>query len=481
MKNFTIIAAMDCVRGIGKGGRIPWDLPEDLKRFHAITTKGFTHHTGDDPTLNAVIMGRKTYQSIIDRNGSSLGQRINIVMSRSKICSGNQFEATAHGLNEALEMASSHSDVLQVFVIGGGEVYREAIQHPNCTRIYLTRVEGSYNCDTFFPEIPGSFKKTAEALHPTSIPCSYLTYERMPHELPHTSPVTIHDEYKLHEEHQYLNLVREALAGAQRDDRTGTGTVSVFGRQMRFSMRDGTLPLFTTKRVFWRGVVEELLWMIRGGTNTKSLTDRGVHIWDANGKKEFLEKRGLDYPEGELGPVYGFQWRHCGAEYAGAVDYTGQGVDQLQEVIQTIRTNPTSRRIILSAWNVQDLPKMALPPCHMTAQFYVSGGELSCMMTQRSADLGLGVPFNVASYSLLTCMIAHVCGLRPGELIHNIGDAHVYLNHVEAMREQCSREPRPFPQLRIKRPVASIDGFTAGDFDVTSYDPHPKIDMTMSV
>lgn len=230
--------------------------------------------------------------------------------------------------------------------------------------------------------------------------------------------------------------------GKTRSDRTGVGTVSIFGAQMRFNLRDDIFPLLTTKRVFWRAVVEELLWFIKGSTNAKELQDKKVHIWDGNSTREFLDKLGLtEREEGDLGPVYGFQWRHFGAEYKTCHDdYTCQGIDQLNDVIKRIRTNPNDRRIIMSAWNVSDLKIMALPPCHCLVQFYVADGELSCQLYQRSADMGLGVPFNIASYALLTCMIAHVTGLKTGDFVHTLGDAHVYLNHVEPLKEQVSRE-----------------------------------------
>ncbi|KAJ1897086.1 Thymidylate synthase, partial [Coemansia sp. IMI 209127] len=240
------------------------------------------------------------------------------------------------------------------------------------------------------------------------------------------------------EEKQYLDLIREILEkGERRGDRTGTGTVALFAPpQLRFSLADDVFPLLTTKRVFWRGVVEELLWFVGGRTDANVLRDKGVHIWDGNGSREFLDARGLTHRrEGDLGPVYGFQWRHFGAQYTDAdTDYSGQGVDQLAAVIQTIRENPTDRRIILSAWNPADMAAMALPPCHMFAQFFVSNAgtdeaTLSCQMYQRSCDVGLGVPFNIASYALLTRMIAKVTGLKPGHFVHCMGDTHIYANH----------------------------------------------------
>uniref|UniRef100_A0A914UN26 Thymidylate synthase n=1 Tax=Plectus sambesii TaxID=2011161 RepID=A0A914UN26_9BILA len=292
------------------------------------------------------------------------------------------------------------------------------------------------------------------------------------------------DERENTDEMQYLDQVRRIIAeGKTRTDRTGTGTISIFGMQSRYNLRNGEFPLLTTKRVFWRAVVEELLWFIGGKTNGKLLSDKGIHIWDANGSRAFLDGLGfVDREEGDLGPVYGFQWRHFGAEYRGMnVDYTGEGVDQLQEVINRIRSNPDCRRIILSAWNPTDIPKMALPPCHTMAQFFVQDGELSCQLYQRSGDMGLGVPFNIASYSLLTCMIAHVTGLKPGDFVHTLGDAHVYSNHVEPLKEQLQRRPRPFPTLRFKRPVSSIDDFTTDDFELIGYRPHAAITMAMAV
>lgn len=286
------------------------------------------------------------------------------------------------------------------------------------------------------------------------------------------------------EENQYLSLLTECLDfGTIKADRTGTGTKSLFGRTMRFSLRDGTMPLLTTKRIFWRGVATELLWFISGDTNSNTLKEKGVTIWDAHGSRAYLDSIGHpDRQEGDLGPVYGFQWRHFGAEYGNMNDdYQGKGVDQLAEVIRTIKNNPDSRRIILSSWNPMALNQMALPPCHVMAQFYVSNGELSCQMYQRSADMGLGVPFNIASYALLTHLIARCCGLRAGEFIHVIGDCHVYLNHESPLREQLMRESRPFPKLVFKTNNTDIDGFRFEDFEIVGYDPHPAIKMDMAV
>ncbi|XP_041103791.1 thymidylate synthase-like [Polyodon spathula] len=285
------------------------------------------------------------------------------------------------------------------------------------------------------------------------------------------------------DEQGYLDQVEYIMQhGFRKGDRTGTGVVSVFGSQARYSLRD-QFPLLTTKKVFWRGILEELLWFIKGSTNAKELSAKGVKIWDANGSREFLDRSGFtSREEGDLGPVYGFQWRHFGAEYKDMnSDYTQQGEDQLQKVIDTIKTNPEDRRIIMCAWNPKDLPQMALPPCHALCQFYVCNGELSCQLYQRSGDMGLGVPFNIASYALLTYMIAHITELKPGDFVHTLGDAHIYVNHIEPLKIQLQREPRPFPKLKILRKVNSIDDFKAEDFEIIEYNPHPAIKMQMAV
>lgn len=367
-----------------------------------------------------------------------------------------------------------------------------------------------------------------------------------------------------HEEYQYLDLIQRIIStGQARPDRTGTGTLALFAPpSLRFSLANGTLPLLTTKRVFTRGVLEELLWFVHGSTDAKILQDKDIHIWDGNGSREYLDKVGLGHRrEGDLGPVYGFQWRHFGAEYGSCEDdYTGKGVDQLAQVIDKIKNNPTDRRIIMSAWNPKgvfplfsfssllfpflfsfdsglgwskkyrnqpsgtitrftfphnlliafptrptppsptDLPSMALPPCHMFCQFYVTLPEptasdsttttttsakpkLSCLMYQRSCDLGLGVPFNIASYSLLTHMIAYITGTEAHEFILQMGDAHIYKDHVEPLKIQLEREPREFPKLVFKRSpeeVGDIDGFKSEDFEVVGYKPMGKIEMKMS-
>ena len=262
---------------------------------------------------------------------------------------------------------------------------------------------------------------------------------------------------------QYLDLLREVLEeGVVRDDRTGTGTRSVFGRQLRYDLADG-YPVLTTKRLHLRSIIVELLWFLRGETNIDYLHRHGVSIWD-----EWADENG------DLGPVYGSQWRSWPTP-------DGRSIDQIAAVIERIRTEPTSRRLIVSAWNVAEVDSMALPPCHALFQFYVAAGRLSCQLYQRSGDLFLGVPFNIASYSLLLMMVARNCGLEAGEFVHTFGDAHLYSNHVDQAREQLTRKPRPLPRMLINPDVDSVFDFTLDDFELVGYEPHPPIRAAVAV
>ena len=262
---------------------------------------------------------------------------------------------------------------------------------------------------------------------------------------------------------QYLDLMRHIREhGVERDDRTGTGTLSVFGHQMRFDLNAG-FPLVTTKKVFLKGIIHELLWFVAGSTNVRYLQDHDVHIWD-----DWADD------QGELGPVYGSQWRSWPSP-------DGSTIDQIGRVIEQIKTNPNSRRLIVSAWNVAEVDQMALPPCHMLFQFYVANGKLSCQLYQRSADVFLGVPFNIASYALLTMMIAQVTGLKPGDFVHTLGDAHLYLNHLEQADEQLARTPYPLPCMELNPDVRNILDFKYEDFKLLNYRCHPAIKAPIAV
>lgn len=303
---------------------------------------------------------------------------------------------------------------------------------------------------------------------------------------------------------QYLDLLRDIKTnGHKKEDRTGVGTISVFGRQLRFDLSRG-FPAVTTKKLFMRGIIHELIWFLQGSTNIKYLVDNDVHIWDDWPYKAYLMDRGKSLPEtgskawdkgikeftesikkdasfakkyGELGPVYGYQWRSWPAP-------DGQHIDQISQVVETLKTNPDSRRIIVSAWNVADIDEMAkagLPPCHALFQFYVLDGKLSCQLYQRSADTFLGVPFNIASYALLTLMIAQVTGLKPGEFVHTFGDVHIYLNHLEQVDLQLARQPKALPTMKLNPAVKSIFDFKIDDFELLNYDPEPAIYAPIAV
>jgi len=261
----------------------------------------------------------------------------------------------------------------------------------------------------------------------------------------------------------YLDLIKRVLnEGVKKSDRTGTGTISVFGHQMRFNLEEG-FPLVTTKKVHLKSIIYELLWFLKGSTNVSYLQNNGVKIWNEWAKED-----------GELGPIYGYQWRSW-------PDYKGGNIDQIKQVIDSIQNNPDSRRHLVSAWNVGQLDEMQLPPCHILFQFYVANGKLSCQLYQRSADIFLGVPFNIASYALLTMMVAQVTGLKAGDFVHTLGDAHIYTNHIEQVKLQITREPRPLPTMTINPAVKTIDAFQYEDFKLSNYNPHPHIKGAISV
>jgi dihydrofolate reductase/thymidylate synthase len=409
-RGFSVVVSLDpATNGIGRGGQLPWRVKEDMAFFKEITS------TAPCGLRNAVIMGRKTWESI-PAKFRPLEQRLNIVLStdedvRSKYSVPDSV-LTAASLEGAMSLLRDDQSIAQVFVIGGESLYREALASPLIQILYITEIfhrdhSAFSDLDTFFPFISAnrfqlqyrSNKRTSSSMENLSY--RFVQYRALPLSLdcddqeynlnssvavtpsPSQSvaaPVLTPTSRNL-EELQYLELVKDIIAtGVLRGDRTGTGTLSKFGVQMRFSLRNRVLPLITTKRVFWRAVAEELLWFVKGSTNAKELQDKNIHIWDGNASRQFLDSRGLHHrEEGDLGPVYGFQWRHFGAKYVDMhTDYSGQGFDQLLDCIDKIKNVPEDRRILMSAWNPADLHLMALPPCHMFCQFYVANGELSC-------------------------------------------------------------------------------------------------------
>ena len=291
-------------------------------------------------------------------------------------------------------------------------------------------------------------------------------------------------DFKNEEEQQYLDLIKNILENGTWEVGRNGKTKAIFGNMMRFSLKDGKIPILTTKKTAWKTCLKELLWFIRGKTNNKLLTEQGVHIWDGNSSREFLDSRGLqNYEVDELGPIYGHQWRHFNAKWQGdSHDYSGEGVDQLQYIIDQLKNceTRTSRRLVLSAWNPCQLDEMALPPCHILCQFNVhDGNKLSCSMYQRSQDVALGESFNIASYSFLTHLIAKHCGLEAYEFIHFIGNCHIYEPHIDPLKLQITRAPYPFPTLSIKQVRENIDDYQVDDFIVDNYQHHEQIKMEM--
>mmetsp|Transcript_32809 Transcript_32809/g.79761 ORF Transcript_32809/g.79761 Transcript_32809/m.79761 type:complete len:573 (+) Transcript_32809:191-1909(+) len=559
----AIVAASASNRGIGYKGQLPWNLPTDMKHF-AKVTKG--SGAANSTKKNAVVMGRSTWLSIPPKFRPLKG-RTNVVLSRtcqsleeldSDMFGGGETNGGSPGeaviKEDKVILASSLEDAWMkmamlgqdtdaatgeeqqeglgdIFVIGGAQIYQQAVEGNYVNRVILTKVDcpPEVEFDTFFPDIfdgadedcqwvqaverdssdeerkqddsgakqPADDKENSVNLPSNSSSSATTTVTKGSAGSTSSSNNKVVTENGFtytfetwerpnNDEQQYLDLIAHILKkGNVRGDRTGTGTKSVFGAQMRFDLRDGQLPLLTTKRTFWRGVAEELMWFISGSTNAKELQEKDIHIWDGNGSTEFLKSRGLGHrEEGDLGPVYGFQWRHFGAEYKNMHStYDGQGVDQLMECIDKIKNNPEDRRIIMTAWNPMALSDMALPPCHLLCQFYVDTekNEVSCHMYQRSADMGLGVPFNIASYALLTYLVAQVTGRKPGDLVHSLGDAHVYLNHIEPLKEQLKRTPRAFPRLYLNPDKKNIDEFTYDDLTVVGYNPYKAIKMDMAV
>lgn len=423
---FRIIVATDDVGGIGKNGSIPWNDVKDKRQFMRKTIGNGN---------NAVIMGRKTFDSI----GKPLPNRVNIVITSRPI---EEDVVTVKSFLDALIFCGKKFD--NVWVIGGSRVYQTAIFEFGylCAEIDRTSIPGNFGCDVFFP------------MNAPKVPTK-------------------------HDEQQYLDLLRELLNAPETTDRTGTGTKSMFGCRMEFDISQ-CLPVITTKKLFLKGVIAELLFFLRGETDTKKLEAQGVNIWKQNTSREFLEKRGLPWQAGDMGPSYGHQWRNWGEPYIGC-DEMYEGIDQIHNLIEGLKKDPTSRRHILCSWNVSDIDKMALPCCHILAQFYSRDGWLSCQMYQRSADMFLGVPFNITSYCLLTYIIGHLTGLKPRRLIIVLGDAHIYCNHIEQVKTQIERTAFPFPTVRIVGDPQTIEDFTSDSIVVENYNSWPPIKAEMAV
>jgi len=519
--SFDIIVACCNKNGIGKDGVLPWKLKKEMQYFKEITTKA------PDGLRNVVIMGRKTWESIPEKY-KPLPNRYNIILtSKSQYLKDNKYFnehrnniRTYRSLNDALEVLTRikyQFKFNKIFIIGGERLYNEAISNRYCNNIYMTKIYKKIECDKFFPNIVevtfeneniseinyGNkncfvLEEVSDINEENNTHFRYLKYRNI-NRIVYNSLSTptenqIHmDNVPLHKSHwgwenkteeQYLTLLGDILKNGDKRQTRNAITYSTFGLRMEFDLST-YLPVLTTKRVYWKGVVEELLWFLRGSTNAKELDAKGVKIWNGNTTREFLDSRGLQHYEvGDIGPTYGFGFRHYGATYHGMnADYNGKGFDQIAYILDELRHNPTSRRILINIWNPSVMDQMSLTPCACQYQFYVNNGKLTCQMYQRSADMFLGNPFNITSSSLLTYILAKYSGLEPERLIICLGDAHIYESHIDAVKEQLNRKSRPFPILKIgddngKIPD-KIEDLEYKHFKLIGYEPYPSIKAKM--
>jgi len=456
---------------------------EDLKHFYKITTDNYP-----EGNLNIVIMGYNTWISIPESN-RPLKKRMNIILTqknRDKI-EENENVKVFDSLFDVLDWCNTN-ETGRVFVIGGESIYDQCyLRHLNkINNIYLTKFYDNYQCvsQEDSKSFPYEMLFETELLQNKVIKteCQVYLNKKYISKVLETHFQVYQRKTRINQgEFQYLNCLKDIINEGNIETTRNGITMSQFGGKMVFDMENG-FPLITTKKMGYKTILRELLWFIKGSTSNQELLDKNVHIWSQNSSREFLDGRNLKYEEGDLGPVYGFQWRHSGAEYKDChTDYTGLGVDQLQNVIDLIQNEPQSRRIIMNSWSPPDLDKMALPPCHVMCQFNVNTNKrtLDCQLYQRSADMFLGVPFNIASYAFLLHIIANLTGYIPGRLIHILGDTHIYESHLDAVNEQITRSPVNFPQLEINGKIKNIDSLTEDMFELKNYKSYDKISAPM--
>lgn len=444
----SLIVCVDSQYGIGKSNDLPWYIPEDLKHFKNITSG----HT--------VVMGRNTWESIPDKV-KPLKNRENIVLSRTLD------DDRCIVFNDHWDLIK-HLGKKQVFIIGGSHLYKLFLELRMVDKIYMTRLTEDHNCDIFFPK---QYMESYKEISQKELCPNVISYEY---------------EYHNQEEQQYLTIMKDIYNnGIDMDDRTGVGTRSLFVKQMKFDLRNNTIPLLTTKRVFFRGIVEETLFFLSGSTDVRKLREKGVFYWDGNTSREFLDKRGLTHlQEYDMGATYSFLYRHFGAEYQGMdKDYTGKGFDQVQYVIDEIKNNPTSRRIMINVWDPNSLDKCTLPPCQFCHIFYVNTktNEISMNTNIRSSDGFLGLAYNLINASIILRLVCHCTGYKPGDLYVTTNNTHIYHNHFEAVEKQLQRNPnRTFPKLLINGPTNIFD-ITFENFELLNYNPRPNIKAPMAI
>jgi thymidylate synthase len=450
-----IIVAFTCQYGIGFQNKIPWYYKEDLQHFKRMTIG------------NAVIMGRKTYESI----GRPLSSRHNIVVSSTDIDGVKTVRTVEDGVAYARLL-----NVKYLWVCGGATIYDYFMNNYIIDGFSITEIPYQ-ECDTFIKtdiyEYLTNYKKQFKTkMRGNDIIIRMYSRQNITFR-------TVDDDY--------LDLIARIMENGERRETRNGETLSVFSEKISVDLRKG-FPLLTTKKMFYNGIIHELLWFIKGNTDSRILEEKGVKIWSGNTSKEFLEANGLPYEEGIGGPIYGYMWRRFGEKYKYKVgaeekETAGleKGVDQLKNIVDEIRKNPTSRRLFMSAWNPCQLDQMCLPPCHVSYQFYVRNGELECQMYQRSADVFLGLPFNIASVALLTHLIASVCGLGVGNIHVVIGDAHIYKEHLDAVKTQLGRRNERYilPSLRLRRKVKEVWDYNFEDIEIVDYESAPAIKARM--
>ena len=486
--NIICCVANDSIIGVNNDLYVK--IKDDLKYFQKITSENYYKNK-----QNVLIMGYNTFKSI----GKPLKDRINIVISKNHDDELNIKDIIYFDdLNTCFQHLDSN-EYGKVFIIGGASIYNKVFKDyfPVIDTIHYTNVlteslENYQYAESIsknvsrckIPVYKWCTEKKIVLLDFTEKCSKGLYYNFMTEmyeekELNYTFNVFQNVYFSNNEELQYINLLKNILNKKNLKETRNANVFSEFGVRMEFDLRNG-FPILTTKRVPWKTVLRELLWFISGSTDNQALKDKNVHIWNANASKEFLDSRGLDYEEDDLGPVYGFQWRHFGTYYVdNKTDYTGKGTDQLKYIIDEIKNNPASRRLILNSWNAADIDKMALPPCHVMVQFNIDKEFIDCQLYQRSGDMFLGVPFNITSYAFLLSIIGHITGYKPRKLIHIIGDAHIYEQHLEAVNQQIMRTPNRFPYLTINEDLNNIDTIKEEYFTIVNYDCYTTIPAPM--
>ena len=469
------IIGISCInynRAIGYKNKLIYTIKTDMDFFRQTTL-----FTANKNKKNAVLMGSKTYLSIADKY-RPLENRLNLIITNNNYSEINHIDNYLFSnVEDALDFSLANNNIESLYIIGGELIYNYFYKKKLYSKILLNEIKYPKTNigDKYFPKIcENNYLKSTK----TTVKDGQFVYDvnEYINIIPYTHKIRDTDE------NQYLLQLKNVLETGELRETRNSKTISKFGIHMEFDISN-KFPLLTTKKIFWKGIVEELIWFINGDTDSKNLEKRGVNIWKGNSSTEFLNKLNLDYNEGTCGPVYGFQWRHFNADYQSSdTDYKNKGIDQLLNCINLIKTDPYSRRIFMTAWNPCQLDKMVLPPCHVSYQFYVTNdNKLDCIMYQRSGDMFLGIPFNIASTALLTNIIAKMTDYKPGKIKITIGDAHIYSEHIPQVNQQLNRIPYPLPELKIETKYINIEDYKSSDFLLKYYNPHDTIKATMVI